>query len=984
MFRPRLWWLLLLFAASLLGCQPTPERMDTLVINEIMVNPAAVPDERGEWIELYNPTDHDIELTGWTLITTSGHRHTVAPRSSLVIRRHGFLVLGRNADITTNGGVPVAYAYQGLMLRNDGDVLVLLDPQGREIDRVAYGPEAGLPPPEGAALALIDPTLDNGAAENWCAATTPLRDGDRGTPAKPNDCLTAVASPTPRANVIPIPEIQRTDDPGGDSPYAGQVVVTEGVVTGVFDDGERVFIQDPAGGPWSGLFLFRPLERPRVGDWIRVTGEVSEFKGLTEIAHGQVTVLGRGNPLPDPVVVPTGEAGQERWEGVLLRVENVIVVDPDLGFGEWSVDDGSGPLRVDDLGDVTYRPERGERLGFVVGPLSYSFGNFKLVPRTDADIDFVPVPPTQVTLCQIQGDGFLSPLEGATVETRGIVTADLEATPKRGFFVQHPGCDDDPTTSDGLFVYDRGRDLVSVGDEVVIRGQVKEFYDLTEIVLENVEVVSRGNPLPAPEVLDPPADAAEADRYLEAWEGMRVRVPAVQVVGPTNRFGEFAVVTADVPLEDDHVFRDGPVGEVFLVDDAGIGPFQLKVGDALTDLVGVVDYSFGEYKLQLVEEPTVAEAPDPGKPGDVDGDGDVDPDDRRALEARLGAVAGPDDPADLNGDLQVTEADLQAWDTLYEDLLLPPNAFSVATFNVENLFDDVVDPDKLQTRDASSLFTAQEYARKLDKVAQAIHDDLREPTILGVQEVEKIEVLEALAAQPVIQTDYGAVLIEGPDDRGIDVGLLYDRSRVTVLSAEQRQGCTTLSPKTGGPGIPCDSDGDGTEDGNLLFSRPPLVVRLVVKGADGGEGRVLWVVVNHFKSKRGGVELTRPRRVAQARFVAGLVREIQAAAPGADIIVLGDLNDELGMETIEVLTQEAGLIDLWSQAPRPTRYTFIFNGVAEVLDHILVTSGLAERLLRLEPVHINADFPEAWSQVAGVSRRSSDHDAMMAVFGVGE
>jgi len=966
------------------GCQPTPERVDTLIINEIMVNPAAVPDEQGEWIELYNPTDHDIDLTGWTLTTASGRRHTVAPQGSLVIRGRDFLVLGRNADIATNGGVPVAYAYQGLTLRNDGDVLILLDPQGREIDRVAYGPGADLPTPEGASLALIDPTLDNGAAANWCVATTPLRDGDHGTPAKPNDCLTAVVSPTPRPNVIPIPEIQRTDDPSGDSPYVGRVVVTEGVVTGVFDNGERVFIQDPAGGPWSGLLLFRPSERLQVGDWIRVTGEVSEFKGLTEIAHGQVTVLGSGNPLPDPVAVPTGEAGQEQWESVLLRVENVIVVDPDLGFGEWSVDDGSGPLRVDDLGDVSYRPERGEQLSFIVGPLYYSFGSFKLEPRTDADIDFVPMPPTRVTLCQIQGDGFLSPLEGATVETRGIVTADLEKTPKRGFFVQHPACDDDPTTSDGLFVYDRGRDLVSTGDEVVMRGQVKEFYDLTEIVLENVQVVSRGNPLPVPEVLDPPADAAEADRYLEAREGMLVRVPAAQVVGPTNRFGEFAVVTADVALEGNHVFRDGPVGEVFLVDDAGVGPFQLKVGDALTGLVGVVDYSFGEYKLQLLEEPAVAEAPDLGKPGDVDGDGDVDPDDRATLEARLGTVAGPDDPADLDGDLQITEADLRAWDALYEDLLLPPDAFSVATFNVENLFDDVVDPDKLQTRDANSLLTAQEYARKLNKVAQAIHDDLREPTILGVQEVEKIEVLEALAAQPVIETDYEAVLLEGPDGRGIDVGLLYDRSRVTLLRAEQRQGCTTLSPETGGPGIPCDSDGDGTEDGNLLFSRPPLVVRLLVKGADGGEGRVLWLIVNHFKSKRGGVELTQPRRVAQARFVAGLVREIQASAPGADVIVLGDLNDGLGTETLDVLTREAGLIDLWSQAPRPTRYTFIFNGVADILDHILVTPGLAQRLLRLEPVHINADYPEAWSQVAGVSRRSSDHDAVMAVLGMGE
>src|SRR5690606_28523195 len=101
--------------------------------------------------------------------------------------------------------------------------------------------------------------------------------------------------------------------------------------------------------------------------------------------------------------------------------------------------------------------------------------------------------------------------------------------------------------------------------------------------------------------------------------------------------------------------------------------------------------------------------------------------------------------------------------------------------------------------------------------------------------------------------------------------------------------------------LTCDRDGDGERDGNRLFSRPPLVVRMVNASPDlpaGSEGE-FWVIVNHWKSKAEDtplVEYTAPRRLEQARFVAGLVN---ALPPASGLLVLGDLNDLPGSAPLE-------------------------------------------------------------------------------------
>ncbi|NOZ51340.1 MAG: hypothetical protein GXP37_15050, partial [Chloroflexi bacterium] len=200
-------------ATSLLtAMSPTPGSTNTagvvgsVVINEIMQNPSAVSDSKGEWIELYNPTSRDIDIDGWTLKDNDNDSHVIDNGGPLVISAGGYLVLGDNADTASNGGVTVDYSYNGgWYLSNGSDEVVLVDNHAIEVDRVEYDNGATFPDPNGAAMALIDPALDNNIGANWCTASTPYGDGDLGTPGAANDC-----TPPPGAGDVLINEFVAT------------------------------------------------------------------------------------------------------------------------------------------------------------------------------------------------------------------------------------------------------------------------------------------------------------------------------------------------------------------------------------------------------------------------------------------------------------------------------------------------------------------------------------------------------------------------------------------------------------------------------------------------------------------------------------------------------------------------------------------------------------------------------------------------------
>jgi hypothetical protein len=120
-----------------------------------------------------------------------------------------------------------------------------------------------------------------------------------------------------------------------------------------------------------------------------------------------------------------------------------------------------------------------------------------------------------------------------------------------------------------------------------------------------------------------------------------------------------------------------------------------------------------------------------------------------------------------------------------EEILEP--AFTFGTFNFNNLFDTVDDPAK-----DDDVLSGTEYHRKLEKLALTLNMGLDDADFIVVQEVENATVLAHLAAREEIEADYVKLWVEGPDQRGIDVALLYSSGRVTVLAYEQRQGCTII------------------------------------------------------------------------------------------------------------------------------------------------------------------------------------------------
>lgn len=184
------------------------------------------------------------------------------------------------------------------------------------------------------------------------------------------------------ATVVTITEIQETTEPSGDSPLLGELVQTTGIVTGFYEDG--FWIQDGL-GPWTGVFVRQDDPTVLRGDQVTVTGTVQENFGLTRLGNtSDLTINSSGNTLPDAAPVSTADAGTEPYEGVLIQITGATCMDNDLGFGEWLIDDGSGPYRAD---DEMFNANPQLFAGYdITGIAHYSFSNYKLLPRDGDDV----------------------------------------------------------------------------------------------------------------------------------------------------------------------------------------------------------------------------------------------------------------------------------------------------------------------------------------------------------------------------------------------------------------------------------------------------------------------------------------------------------------------------------------------------------------------------------------------------------------------
>lgn len=167
----------------LVVCVPLLSAGQGIVINEIMFNPSAVTDARGEWMELYNPGDTAVSLRGWQVCDEGKDRFVIT--ADLVIPPRGYVVLGRNGDPDANGGVFLDYIYKGMNLANTHDSIILMDTEGRRVDEVSYALPL-FPMPVGCSIELVHPSLDNADGTNWAVAQHPFGAGDRGSPGTRN------------------------------------------------------------------------------------------------------------------------------------------------------------------------------------------------------------------------------------------------------------------------------------------------------------------------------------------------------------------------------------------------------------------------------------------------------------------------------------------------------------------------------------------------------------------------------------------------------------------------------------------------------------------------------------------------------------------------------------------------------------------------------------------------------------------------------
>jgi len=536
---------------------------------------------------------------------------------------------------------------------------------------------------------------------------------------------------------------------------------------------------------------------------------------------------------------------------------------------------------------------------------------------------------------QIQGSGPASPYVNEIVTFRGVVTGQYEDINTSGvtyytLFVQDlPGSEDgNPATSDGMAVFlGRKRPSTPIGSQIRITGTVTEFYDYTEIDDAGLEIVleTAAAPLPDPIAITLPRGRTAQLAYFEPLESMRVTLEdTANVVGPTYVGCGFAIVEGGSGLT--RVFRRSagdlapPVITVLHTSDVTCGDFpHVKVGDTVDGVSGPLIYNFDEFKI--VQQATA---------------------DLAITAVPLPAIPTPPKPA--------------------------ANQFSIATFNVENHFDSIDDTgDEAEPKPGPD-----EIAAKQAKLVAAISQTLGCPTLLAIQEVETEALLLDLAdaAADACGFTYQVGHRDSADVRGIDLALLSDPRRVVVTAVSLQQACTLIDTGINDDSITCPA---GRQP---LFSRPPLQVSLEI------DGWAYTILVNHFKSKRGGEVETAPRRVAQAQHIADLLAGLQASDANVRVIVLGDFNDYEQSPPLDLMTAN-GLTNVLPQIPDEARYSFNFGGVSQLIDGILVSPNLVDDVTAVTIQHSNADFPDSLGQDTGPANlvyKTTDHDLPLVIF----
>lgn len=213
------------------------------------------------------------------------------------------------------------------------------------------------------------------------------------------------------------------------SPLTGNTVSVSGIVTANF--GENFFIQNEKGA-WNGIMIYDPGRNPAIGDSVVVTGTVKEYYNLTEVGEiSDFYHVSSHNALPEPVIVPTGDlttgnSTAEQYEGVLVKVVSAECTsenpDDPNNYGQWEVNDGSGPCLIHNTAIYEHNQQEGEVYD-ITGVLNFDFDEYKIEIRMPEDVnsgeDVIPPSIESITV----SDGmhisivFSEPLDATTAQS---------------------------------------------------------------------------------------------------------------------------------------------------------------------------------------------------------------------------------------------------------------------------------------------------------------------------------------------------------------------------------------------------------------------------------------------------------------------------------------------------------------------------------------------------------------------------------------
>ncbi len=259
------------------------------------------------------------------------------------------------------------------------------------------------------------------------------------------------------------------------------------------------------------------------------------------------------------------------------------------------------------------------------------------------------------------------------------------------------------------------------------------------------------------------------------------------------------------------------------------------------------------------------------------------------------------------------------------------NSYTIMFYNLENLFDTIDDPktnDKEFLPDGKKMWVGPRYLNKIKNKAKVLAsvDSINLPAVIGVSEVENINVLKDLvAAEPIKKGNYQIVHFDSPDPRGIDVALLYRPDVFKFISYYA---------------VPVYYDS--------IYKKQKTREILYVKGVLANTD-TLHLFVNHWKSRAGGIPATEHKRIRYARVHRSIVDSIFNVVPDAKIISMGDFNDEpddnsvknhLGALPPANNPENSKLYNLMKPLKDQGKGTHCFRGEWNLLDQIIVSGAL--------------------------------------------